>query len=102
MERLRSLLVDIGEDRLKSVEKLIGNAAFMAVTLEDLQDEINKKGPVSEYQNGENQWGTKKSPEIEIYNTMVKNYMAAVKQLTDLLPSDAKPPSDALLEFVSR
>ncbi len=58
---------------------------FMSITLADLQKKINEEGVVSEYQNGENQFGTKKSPEVEIYNIMIKNYMTAIKQLTDLL-----------------
>lgn len=76
----------------KTVASLIENAAFMIVTLEDLQKSINENGVISEYQNGENQWGTKKSPEVEIYNTMIKNHMNIMKQLTDLLP--AQPPKD--------
>src|SRR2546428_656316 len=74
----------------KTVASLIENAAFMIVTLEDLQATINQNGVISEYQNGDNQWGTKKSPEVEIYNTMVKNHMAIMKQLTDLLPEPPK------------
>lgn len=74
----------------KTVESLIENAAFMIVTLEDLQATINQEGVISKYQNGENQWGTKKSPEVEIYNAMIKNHMAIMKQLTDLLPQPAE------------
>ncbi|CAM3876193.1 hypothetical protein COLU111180_11930 [Cohnella lubricantis] len=75
----------------KIAESLIDNAAFMVVTLEDLQAKINTDGAVSKYQNGANQWGTKKSPEVEIYNSMIKNHMSIMKQLTDLLP---KPDDD--------
>lgn len=78
----------------KTAESLVENAAFMIVTLEDLQSTINEKGVISEYQNGENQWGTKKSPEVEIYNTMVKNHMAVMKQLTDLLPKQLLTDDD--------
>lgn len=85
----------------KAAHSLIENAAFMFVTLEDLQGTINIEGPVSEYQNGENQWGTKKSPEVEIYNTMVKNHMAIIKQLTDLVPKTApKQEDDGFDDFI--
>ena len=60
----------------------------MAVTLKELQETLNTNGLISEYQNGENQWGTKKSPEVEIYNTMVKNYISAMKAINDFLPKD--------------
>lgn len=32
----------------------------MSITLENLQKTINENSVISEYQNGENQWGTKK------------------------------------------
>ena len=77
----------------KVVASLIDNAAFMIVTLEELQDEINSNGVVDKYQNGENQWGTKKSPEVEVYNTMIKNYATVMKQLADLVPKELKKPA---------
>mgnify|MGYP001382672664 CR=1 FL=1 len=87
----------------KIVESLIDNAAFMVVTLQDLQETINREGAVSTYQNGENQWGTKKSPEVEIYNAMIKNHMAIMKQLTDLLPVEKKTGAedDGFEDFVN-
>jgi hypothetical protein len=97
--RLKKLFKNIPKDTMNSVIALINNAAFMTVTLEDLQETINSQGPVSEYQNGENQWGTKKSPEVEIYNTMVKNLASVIKQLTDLIPAGAPPPSKELDPF---
>lgn len=88
----------------KSTQSLIENAAFMAVTLRELQDTLNKNGLITEYQNGENQWGTKKSPEVEIYNTMVKNYISSMKQITDLLPKGISNGimNDGFDEFVNK
>lgn len=100
--RLKRIFKGLEKDAMSSVLSLINNAAFMSVTLEDLQKTINEEGAVSEYQNGENQWGTKKSPEVEIYNTMVKNQMAIIRQLTDLLPKGIeKPKDDGFDAFVS-
>lgn len=86
IRRLNSLFKDMPKDAKKVVKALIENAAFMAVTLEDLQDYINDYGCVSEYKNGENQYGTKKSPEVEIHISMTKNHTSVMKQLVDLLP----------------
>jgi len=95
ISRLKKIFKDLGKEKWDTVFSLIKNAAFMTVTLEDLQETINREGAVSEYQNGENQWGTKKSPEVEIYNTMIKNHMTIIKQLTDLLPkAPAKQDTD--------
>ncbi len=102
MAKLKRLFKDMEKDTMNTVSSLIRNAAFMVVTLDDLQETINREGAVSEYQNGENQWGTKKSPEVEIYNTMIKNHMAIIKQLSDLLPKATSTPGagDDFEEFV--
>lgn len=97
--RLKKLFKNIPKDTTNAVLALIKNAAFMTVTLEDLQEKINQQGPVSEYQNGENQWGTKKSPEVEIYNTMIKNLSTVIKQLTDLPSSGPTTQSKGLDAF---
>ncbi len=100
LRRLEKIFRDIREDKKETVRNLIENAAFMEIQLADLQKEIAKKGPVSEYKNGENQWGTKKSPEVEIYNTMIKNYMAVVRQLLELLPEGGADEKDELMSFI--
>lgn len=91
INRLKKLYKDMEPDTMKRVIALINNAAFMTITLEDLQLAINKDGGISKYQNGENQFGTKKSPEVEIYNTMIKNLASIIKQLTDLTPIASLP-----------
>ena len=87
----------------KSVDSLIEETAFMGASLYELREKINEKGYTEEYQNGANQKGVKKCSEVEIYNTMIKNYMAAIKQLTDLLPKKpgADEGSDGFEEFVN-
>lgn len=92
MLKLRRIYKDLDKDKFTTVASLIDEAAFMSVTLKDLRQTINTQGSVSEYQNGENQWGTKKSPEVEIYTTMIKQYMAVIKQLTDILPKTVQDP----------
>jgi hypothetical protein len=101
--RLDEIFANIPEKVKNTVSSLIKNAAFMSVTLDELQEKINARGPVSKYQNGANQFGTKKSPEVEIYNTMVKNHAAVIKQLTELIPeSDKKPREPDEFEKLAR
>lgn len=76
------------------VKSLIENAAFMTVTLEILQKEINENGIMIEYKNGENQYGKKKSPAAEMYNTMIKNLATITKQLTELVPKNIGTAND--------
>lgn len=93
IKRLRAVFKDLDKNKLKVVEKLIETAAFIAISLQDLEADINLKGYVSEYQNGENQFGTKKSPEVEIHLSMTKNFTVIMKQLAELAPPERKKKS---------
>lgn len=100
-KRLKAAFKNIPPDKKKCIEKLFDKAAFMAITLEDLQNIIKRDGYTNEYQNGQNQFGTKKSPEIEIYNTMVKNYSTVMRDLVTLLPNKEKDiEDDEVLSFI--
>lgn len=85
--RLRGIFRDLEDNKRKLVTPLIEKAAFMSVELDDLQETIEQDGWTSEYKNGENQYGTKKSPEAETYIALSKNYAAIIKQLTELVPA---------------
>ncbi len=101
-KKLEGIYSKLEDKTKKSVSSLIDNAAFMAASLYDLRKIINEKGYVEEYQNGQNQKGIKKCSEVEIYNTMIKNYMTCIKQLTDLLPKQKeKEPDDGFEDFVN-
>lgn len=91
--RLKKVFKDLDKNMLSTVISLLQNAAFMSVSLEELQETINQNGYISEYQNGENQFGTKKSPEVEIHIAMTKNHAAIIKQLSDLVPPEKKKDS---------
>ena len=101
-KRLREIYNKVQGNKLRLVLKLISRAAFMSAALTDLENYLAKHGYTEEYQNGANQSGKKKSSEVEVYNTMVKNYSSIIKQLTDLLPDDsALPKDDGFGDFVN-
>lgn len=100
LRKLKRIFKEIPENKKKVVEKLMENAAFMAEQLELLQEDIKEKGYISEYQNGENQWGTKKAPEVEIYIAMTKNYSSIIKQLLDLIPESSGESDDEMTLFM--
>lgn len=99
--RLNRIFKEGDPARRDMLKRLIENAAFMSVSLEELQEIINEKGYTEEYQNGANQSGVKKCSEVEIYNTMIKNFTATVKLMAELLPESA-PEADKLIAFVTR
>ena len=66
--RLKKIL---GTDspKVSACEHLIRNAAFMSVSLEDLQADINANGWTEKYQNGANQFGVKRSAAFDCYTS---------------------------------
>lgn len=101
-QMLEKIFKKIDKNKQKIVEKLIDNVAFMSITLDELKEDIKKYGIKEEYMNGKNQFGFKESVESKTYNTMLKNYMSAIKQLTDLLPADEqKNAGEDLLKFIA-
>ncbi len=95
--RLTAIFNDLDENKKKLVAPLIEKAAFMSIELDGLQETIARKGWVSTYKNGENQFGSKKSPEADIYTATMKNYTSVVKQLLDLVPAVKKKSKLAAL-----
>lgn len=80
---------------------LVQNLVFIEEQLSQLQGEIREKGVVCEYQNGENQWGTRKSPEVDVYNALLKNYISGIKQLNEIFGEQAQA-DDELIEFLNQ
>ena len=108
LKRLQKIYENIETSRKKTVEKLINDAAFMAVTLEEIRLVIQRDGVVETYQNGENQKGVKKSSAVEVYDKMVNTYSKVIKQLCDLLPEkgvwdepEEEDPAEELLKFTN-
>lgn len=84
--RLSLFYADVDETQKAIVTPLIKNAAFMKITLEDLQKQINEEGAVDEYQNGEGQFGRKQSAALQSYNSLIKTYNQTTKLLFSQLP----------------
>lgn len=86
LDRIMVFYDEISPNQREVAYHLLQNSAFMAVTLQDLQEIINTEGVEDEYKNGANQYGTKPSAIIQAYNTMLKNYAGVQLKLMQLLP----------------
>ena len=100
--RISAALESVPQDRLVAAEKLMREAAYMTEIIADARAEIDENGIIETYQNGENQFGRKKSPAVEIYDRAVNSYAKIIKQLTDLMPdrSAAQEAGAALRAFL--
>ena len=89
-DRLSEIFKDLEPNKLKTCTALIDRAAFITVSLEDLEEQLNLTGWVETYQNGENQSGMKKAAAADVHISLTKNLNAIIKQLLDLVPPAQK------------
>lgn len=84
--KLNKIFKDIPEDKKKLCEGLIQNAAFMYVTLSELQQEVIKHGAMISYTSGNGFDTIKDNPAQKAYTTMIARYSGIINQLSSLLP----------------
>ncbi len=101
--RLRKLFKGIDENKKKLVFTTIADVAFMTVTMQELRDIINREGTTTFYKNGENQYGTKQSPESQTYLQLSQKQTQAMKILIDCMPKTVQTVSkdDGFEDFVN-
>lgn len=100
-KKLNTIFKDIPEDKKSLCEGLIKNAAFMYVTLEELQKEINENGAMIKYQSGNGFDTIRDNPAQKAYTTMISRYTGIIDQLNKMLPSDKiTQNNDELLDFL--
>ena len=99
-KRLWEIFQGLEPNKLSTCQALIERAAFITVSLEDLEEELNEKGWTEPYQNGANQAGLKKAAAADVHISLTKNLNAIIKQLLDLVPPAQK--ASRLTEMMNR
>ena len=89
-DRLLDIFKDLEANKLSTCQALIDRAAFITISLEDLEEQLNATGWVEPYQNGENQSGLKKAAAADVHISLTKNLNSIVKQLLELVPPAQK------------
>lgn len=81
------------------LRRTVKDLAFMRIELDDLQIRLAAEGWQDEYQNGENQSGTKASPSAKAYLDVQKLYNATVRHLKGLA-AGTDIATDSLMDFL--
>lgn len=89
-KRLDAIFCDLEPNKLSTCRALIDRAAFITVSLQDVEAQLNEVGWTEYYQNGDKQSGWKKSAAADVHISLTKNLNAIVKQLLDLVPPAQK------------
>ena len=100
--RLKRLFKEIDENKKKLVQTTIEDVAFLTVTMQDLRENIVRDGTTCDYKNGANQYGTKQSPDAQLYLQMSQKQTQAMKILIDCMPKTTIVPvkDDGFDDFV--
>lgn len=102
--RLRKIYKNIDEDNKAIIDGLIQRAAYMRVTLEDWEKDIDDNGFIEMFTQSEKTAPYERErPVIRLYNTMNKNYQSIIKQLSDLVPKyEPAEKDDGFDSFVAK
>ena len=97
-KRIAAVLADAGlsEKRMKLLEPVILNTAWMKAKLDDARDAIKNSQIVISYDNGGGQKGIRENPLFKGYESLWRSYMAGMSRILDCLPPEvAKREEDA-------
>lgn len=85
--RLKRIYRTIDKDNKAIIEGLIQRAAYMRITLEDYEEDLDKGGYTEMFtQSEKTDPYERERPVARLYNTMNANYQKIIKQLSDLVP----------------
>lgn len=86
-KRLRTMYKDLPKDAMSLYDGIIRRAAYMRVTLEDYEADLDANGYVELFSQSEKtEPYERERPVARLYNTMNKNYQSIMKQLGDAMP----------------
>ena len=97
--RLKRLFKDVPQNKLKTVDGLIIQAARLRVLLDEMWIDISEKGDYEMFSQSENQIPYERErPVAKNYNNRVQIYQRIIKQLTDYLPEEKREETGALVD----
>ncbi len=88
--RINTLLEDAGisDKRMKLLEPIILNTAWMKAKLDDAREAIKNSNIVISYDNGGGQKGIRENPLFKGYESLWRSYMAGMAKIIDSLPRE--------------
>ena len=102
LRRIKKLFKEMPDNWKKVNEKLFIRAANMAVFLSEMKEKLATEGLIVSMPQGDYEI-ERAHPLLQQYNSMVKNYNATIKQLSEALPpAAAETAGSALMKFVTK
>jgi hypothetical protein len=88
--RIIELLNEVGisAKKMKLLEPIVLNTAWMKVKLDDAREAIKNSNIVISYDNGGGQKGIRENPLFKGYESLWRSYMAGIAKLLESLPQE--------------
>ena len=105
--RLKRSYKELSKENQYMVEGLLRRAAFMRVTLEDMEEDLLENGSTEMFSQSDNQIPYERQrPTAQLYNSMNSNYQKIIRELAAHLPKEvpkeALNPMSMMQNFVDR
>lgn len=85
-KRLSKIFAGIDAKKRAVIRGLIQRAAFMRVSLAEMEIDLNENGFTELFSQGEQEPYERRRPTADLYNSMNTGYQKIIKQMVDLLP----------------
>lgn len=88
--RINELLNEVGVSakRMKLLEPIVINTAWMKAKLDDAREAIKNSNIVISYDNGGGQKGIRENPLFKGYESLWRSYMAGMAKILESLPQE--------------
>lgn len=103
VKRLTSLFKEVEKSKVSLVKGLIKRAAFLMVSLEDIEEDINKNGTTEIFSQTRGIEYERERPCMKVYVNFGRNYGTTMKELIALMnKAVAKEVEDELTAFLKK
>ncbi|HCQ5872828.1 TPA: hypothetical protein ACSVR1_003774 [Clostridioides difficile] len=102
VSRLKKNYKDLEKEKVKILNGLINEAAFLKISLEETREILTKEGLTEIFKQGKQEFERERL-QVKIYLNFMKLYSSVMKQLIDIIPNDKKQEEeDKLIEFIKK
>ena len=99
IKQFNTIFENVKGNKRTLIDGLIEQACFAYVQLKELNEIIEKNGVVEKFKQGKQQFN-REQPAMKSYNSLLKNYNAVIKELSEFLPpGNAIPTEDEFTRY---